>query len=79
MKKLSAFFLLMLAMLGMIAPAYAYVGPGPGLSMLGSFFTLLGGIALALFMLLFYPIRLLLKRRKKPLDPTDTPNNAPKE
>lgn len=46
------------------APALAYVGPGPGLSMIGSLFALLGGVALALGMVLFYPIRLWLKRRK---------------
>ncbi len=46
-------------------PTMAYVGPGPGLSMIGSFFTLLAGIGIALFFVLFYPIRLLLKRRKQ--------------
>jgi hypothetical protein len=46
-------------------PALAYVGPGPGLSMVGSFFTLIAGIAIALFFVLLYPIRLILKNRKK--------------
>lgn len=46
-------------------PASAYVGPGPGLSMVGSFFTLIAGIVIALFFVLLYPIRLLLKKRKK--------------
>lgn len=45
--------------------APAYVGPGPGLSMLGSLLALLGGVALALAMVLVYPIRLLLKRRRQ--------------
>lgn len=45
--------------------AEAYIGPGPGLAMLGSFFALIGGVAVALFLVLLYPIRLLLKRRKQ--------------
>jgi hypothetical protein len=47
-----------------IANAQAYIGPGPGLVMLGPLFTLVGGVLIALFMVLAYPIRLLLKRRK---------------
>jgi hypothetical protein len=47
------------------APAQAYVGPGPGLSMLSSLITLIGGIFLALFMIVFYPLRLFLKKRKQ--------------
>jgi hypothetical protein len=61
--------LFIIALLALCAPAYAYVGPGPGLSMLGSLFTLLAGIFLALFMVLFYPIRLLLKKRKNARKP----------
>lgn len=44
--------------------AYAYIGPGPGLSMMGSLFGLIAGIVIALVMLGAYPLRLLLKRRK---------------
>lgn len=63
MKKTSAALLALIIMLR-TADAYAYIGPGPGLSMLSSLFTLLGGVALALLMVLAYPIRLMLKRRK---------------
>ena len=48
--------------------AAAYVGPGPGLSMLGSLVTLIIGVLLALFMVLFYPLRLLWKKHKKNRD-----------
>ena len=48
----------------LIPAAYAYIGPGPGLSMLSSLFTLVGGVLVALFMVLLYPIRLFMKRRK---------------
>jgi hypothetical protein len=43
--------------------AVAYVGPGPGLTMLGSLWALLAGIAFALFMVVYYPIRLFIKKR----------------
>lgn len=46
------------------APAAAYVGPGPGLSMVGSFFTLIAGIAAALLMVLLLPMRSMYKRMK---------------
>lgn len=52
-----------------IAAANAYVGPGPGLSMVGSFFTLLAGVFIALFFVLLYPIRVLLKKRKQKSNP----------
>lgn len=57
-------WLLSLTLVMLAAPAFAYVGPGPGLSMLGSFFTLVGGILLALLMVLIYPLRLLYKRMR---------------
>lgn len=63
MKKTSTTLLLFATIL-LAGDAYAYIGPGPGLSMLSSLFTLLGGVALALLMVLAYPIRLMLKRRK---------------
>ena len=56
------------------APAMAYVGPGPGLSMLGSFFTLLAGIVFAFFMVLFYPVRLLIKKRKARKNSSNPPS-----
>lgn len=51
----------------MVCPsvAFAYIGPGAGLSMVGSFLALLGAILLAIFGFVFYPIRRLLRRRKE--------------
>lgn len=46
------------------APAAAYVGPGPGLSMVGSFFTLIASIVVALLMVLLLPMRIMYKRMK---------------
>jgi hypothetical protein len=67
-------FLTLLLLCTLASPALAYVGPGPGMSMIGSFFTLIGGVFLALFLVLLYPIRLLLKRRKQ-----GSSTEAPKE
>lgn len=56
------------ASLAAASPALAYMGPGAGLGMLGSFFALVGAALIALFGLLILPVRLLLKwlRRRQP-------------
>lgn len=46
-------------------PAMAYVGPGPGLSMIGSLFALVGSVFAALFMVVFWPVRVYYKRWKR--------------
>ena len=56
--RLLAFCLLIVAS----ASADAYIGPGAGLSVLGSLWTVLVGIALALFALLSWPIRAAWRR-----------------
>lgn len=51
--------------------AFAYVGPGAGLSALGWLFALLGAVGLAIVGFVWYPIRRLLRRarRKAPGSP----------
>lgn len=44
------------------ASASAYIGPGAGLSVLGSLWAVLVGIVLALFAILSWPVRLLWRR-----------------
>jgi hypothetical protein len=57
----TAAFLMLIA-----APVAAYVGPGPGLTMLGSALGFLAAIGFALVVVVAYPIRLLiLKWRAK--------------
>ena len=55
-----------LAVLLAAAPvaAHAYVGPGAGISLLGSLWELIVGIVVALAMILFWPIRIMLRKRK---------------
>jgi hypothetical protein len=47
------------------APAAAYVGPGAGITMLGALWAVLAGILLVLAGILIWPIKALLRRRKR--------------
>lgn len=53
----------------------AYVGPGPGLTMLWALIALIGTIGLAVLYLLIWPLRLLF-RRKGDVAPTEVPSPA---
>jgi len=61
MKRLVAFLVAMLA----AGPALAYMGPGAGLGMLGSLAAVIGAVLVALVAIVWMPIRILLKRRRK--------------
>ena len=57
-------------------PAAAYVGPGAGLSLLGALWAVVATIAAALFFLLMWPLRRLIRRRAgngAPPTPPDAP------
>ena len=54
--------ILLLAFLA--GPAQAYVGPGAGISVLGSLLGILATILVAIGAIVFWPVRKLLKRRK---------------
>ena len=45
-------------------PALAYVGPGAGLSMVGSLIAVVVAVLVAVLGLLIFPVRMLLKRRR---------------
>ena len=57
--------LLALALLLISVPALAYIGPGAGVSFLGSIWALLIGVVLALGAVLFWPIRYLFRRIRR--------------
>ena len=66
---LSALFPIMSALVLLaLAPgiSQAYVGPGVGLSALGSVLAFIGAVFLLIVGFLWYPIKRLLKRRSKP-------------
>jgi len=55
-----------LAVVGMFSiwatPAFAYVGPGVGLSAIGAFLALVLGVILAFFGFIWYPVKRLLRK-----------------
>jgi hypothetical protein len=53
-------------------PAEAYIGPGAGITMLGALWGVIVAVALALGAVLFWPIRILLRKRRKPVAPAAT-------
>jgi hypothetical protein len=53
-------------------PAEAYIGPGAGITMLGALWGVIVAVALALGAVLFWPIRVLLRKRRKPAAPAAT-------
>jgi membrane protein implicated in regulation of membrane protease activity len=60
------------------APAMAYVGPGAGLSLLGAFWGLLVAILAALAFVVVYPVRRMMRARKRPAE-TMQPDQQPAE
>ena len=46
-------------------PSYAYLGPGMGGGVFAAVLGVVGAILLALFGILYYPIKRMLKNRKK--------------
>ena len=53
-------------------PAMAYIGPGAGITMLGALWGVIIAVFLAIGAVLFWPIRILLRRTRK-----KTPAPAP--
>lgn len=47
-------------------PALAYIGPGAGVGVFATVMGILVAISLALFAILWYPIKRLLRRNSKP-------------
>lgn len=59
----------LLLLLASNAPAFAYMGPGAGLTALGSLVALVGAIALAVVGFLWYPLKRMFSRSKRPAAP----------
>lgn len=55
-------------MLGFVAPAQAYIGPGAGLGAVAVTVALVLGVLLLVIGLVWYPLKRLLKRGKKESD-----------
>jgi len=64
MIKTVTLILLTLILLAPVSPALAYIGPGAGISVLGSLLGILGTIFVAIGAIIFWPLRKFMKRRK---------------
>jgi hypothetical protein len=57
--------LVMLAIFLSPRPAWAYIGPGAGLSAIGAFVGLIAGVIVALFGFIWYPVKRVLRMRRQ--------------
>ena len=71
-------FGLSVALLCVVAamPAAAYVGPGAGLSALGSLLALLAAVVVTIVGFIWYPIKRILGKRRVPTEPDGDPPAA---
>ena len=56
-------------------PAQAYIGPGAGISAIGTFLAVVGSVVLLIVGFLWYPVKRLIKGKKKPVEDPNTPAN----
>ncbi|HEY7690273.1 MAG TPA: hypothetical protein VH835_16350 [Dongiaceae bacterium] len=79
-KHVSALSVALAFMLG-AAPAFAYVGPGAGLSLIGAFWALILAVFTALFFLIAWPVRRMLRnaraRGSEPAPSRNDPDDGP--
>ena len=54
-------------------PAFAYIGPGAGITVLGALWGVVVAIVLAVVAVLLWPLRVLFRRRRKRTRPADVP------
>ena len=57
--------------------AHAYIGPGVGISAIGSFFALLGAIVFAIVGFVWYPVKRLLRAVKRKRDTGKAETSSP--
>ena len=46
-------------------PALAYIGPGAGISAIGTFFAVIGAVVLLVVGFLWYPVKRMLRKKKE--------------
>lgn len=65
MQRYAAKFSIVIPVLFMANAAQAYIGPGAGLSAIGSALALLGAVLLLIVGFVWYPVKRLMRRRKQ--------------
>ncbi len=58
--------LISVSILAVSGPAHAYIGPGAGISAIGSLLVLVGAVLLAIIGFVWYPLKRLMKKNRKP-------------
>ncbi|HPG95257.1 MAG: hypothetical protein WAS23_04420 [Dokdonella sp.] len=71
--------LLALVLLVFSSSAFAYIGPGAGVSFLGSIWAVLAGIVLSVLAILIWPIRYLIRRMRRRAQTGSPPASPPTE
>lgn len=66
-----SYALALVTMLACSEPALAYVGPGAGLTVIGSLIALVTAVVADIFGFVWYPLKRLFKRGKKPTPGAD--------
>ena len=59
-------------------PALAYIGPGAGLSAIGTFVAVIGGLFLLIVGFVWYPVKRVLRGRKATKDAAENVTTEPK-
>jgi|GEM_PF-829873 len=67
---------LILVLLTPASTALAYIGPGAGMSVVGSLLTILATIFVAIGAIIFWPLRKFMKRRKARRNATASPDTV---
>jgi hypothetical protein len=57
-------------------PAFAYIGPGAGITVLGALWGVVVAIVLAVVAVILWPLRVVFRRRRKRTRPADAPLEA---
>jgi len=65
MIRISSLVLVALVLLALPQTASAYVGPGAGITAIGAVLALVGGIVLAIFGFVWYPLKRLRRAKNK--------------
>lgn len=78
-KKQVSPYKLVLILAGLIfsAPVFAYIGPGAGLSAIGSVLALIGAVLLMILGFVWYPVKRLMANRKKDAIPSEEEMDFP--
>jgi membrane protein implicated in regulation of membrane protease activity len=59
-----------------VSPAFAYVGPGAGLTLLGALWGLVLAVVMSVGFVILWPFRRLMRRRKRVCSPPDGGQSA---